>query len=132
MWLYIHNFIYLFIFSSWYILSRPYLAYQVRYILDVSNLSGLTIIQACCPNLISLHAIFNLMISVFSYYLWQTRSNKVFFSFPLIDPKRKSKWIFSLVHNHAVTFDLFLAKEWSYKWNSNQQSYIPTPFRSHW
>lgn len=38
-----------------------HLANQVRHMLDVSNLLGLAVIQARSPNLISLHAVFNLM-----------------------------------------------------------------------
>lgn len=38
-----------------------HLADQVRYMLDVGDLSSLTIVQACCPRFVPLHAIFHLM-----------------------------------------------------------------------
>lgn len=37
-----------------------HLANQLRHVLDMGDLLGLAIIQACCPSLISLHAVFNL------------------------------------------------------------------------
>lgn len=37
-----------------------HLANQLRYMLDMGDFLGLTIIQACCPSLIPLHAVFNL------------------------------------------------------------------------
>ncbi len=56
-----------------------HLADQFRNMLDVRDLFGLTIVQACSPSLISLHAVFNLMmICVNSYFfVTRTKSNQV-------------------------------------------------------
>ena len=57
------------ILKYWYIAQVTHLADQFRYTLDVGDLFGLTIIHACRPSLISLHAVFNLMmIRTVSYY----------------------------------------------------------------